>query len=348
MVAAFAFLLPLSARSEIKAGSFEVNPFVGYNFFENRQNLKDAPVFGLRAGYNFTKYFGIEGTGEFINSRVDDRAKMWTKEGQFTSPIDSVDITMYHLDLIYHIIPEGNFNPFIVAGYGGAHYSPKRNTRDMAIFDFGVGAKYWVTDNIAFRADLRDNMVYDEKIHNIVPSLGVVFAFGGKAKPAPTPAKYEPIPEPKPEPEPIPRVEQKVEEAPAPVVVVVETPAQKVEKALVILNDQHFEFDKSNLTKEGMIVLKKNSQVLKDNPLADVRIAGYASASGTVKYNQRLSERRATSVRDYLIKEGVAPERLTTIGYGKSRPATVEANPADINSPAARSNMRVVFEVTIK
>jgi len=54
VAAAFVFLLPLSARSEIKAGSFEVNPFVGYNFFENDQNLKDRPIFGLRLGYNFT------------------------------------------------------------------------------------------------------------------------------------------------------------------------------------------------------------------------------------------------------------------------------------------------------
>ncbi len=107
MVAAFVFLLPLSARSEIKAGSFEVSPFGGYNFFEKRQNLENRAVLGGRLGYNFTKNFGIEGTGEFIKSRVDDRAKTFTKEGQFTSPIDSVKITLYHLDLVYHFMPEG-------------------------------------------------------------------------------------------------------------------------------------------------------------------------------------------------------------------------------------------------
>src|ERR1035437_3149224 len=95
MVAAFVFLLPLSARSEIRAGSFEVTPFVGYNFFENGQNLKDRPIFGLRLGYNFTRHFGIEGAGEFIETRVADTAKMWTKEGQFTSPIDGVDLSLY-------------------------------------------------------------------------------------------------------------------------------------------------------------------------------------------------------------------------------------------------------------
>jgi OOP family OmpA-OmpF porin len=213
----------------------------------------------------------------------------------------------------------------------------------MAAFNVGVGAKYWVTDNIALRVDLQDYMVTEilqETYHNIGATIGITFAFGGTAKPAPTPvAEYEPIAEPTPEP----MAEEKVEEK-----VVAATPAQKVEKALIVLADQHFEFDKSNLTKEGMIILKKNSRILKDNPLANVRIAGYASARGTAEYNQKLSERRAIAVRDFLIKEGIAPKKLTTIGYGESRPATFEANPADINSSAARSNMRVVFEVTIK
>ena len=66
MVAAFVFLLPLAARSEIKAGTFEVSPFGGYNVFEPRQNLEDSFVFGGRLGYNFTKNFGIEAAGLFI------------------------------------------------------------------------------------------------------------------------------------------------------------------------------------------------------------------------------------------------------------------------------------------
>src|SRR4030042_5074892 len=211
MVAAFVFLLPLSVRSEIKAGSFELSPFGGYNFFEKRQNLENRPVLGGRLGFNFTKNFGIEGTGEFIKSRVDDRAETVTREGQFTSPINGVRITLYHLDLVYHFMGEGNFNPFIVAGYGAAHYSPKINNRNMSIIDFGLGAKYWVAKNIALRFDVRDNMVtevfqhrdHQENIHNIEATLGIVFAFGGKAKPEPIPvAKYEPTPPPTPPPPP--------------------------------------------------------------------------------------------------------------------------------------------------
>src|SRR3972149_10104926 len=92
MVAAFVFLLPLSPRSEIKAGSFEVGPFGGYNFFENSQNLEDRPLFGARLSYNFTKHFGIEGAGEFIRTSVADRARTGLRAGQFGSPMGSADL----------------------------------------------------------------------------------------------------------------------------------------------------------------------------------------------------------------------------------------------------------------
>jgi len=100
MVAVFVFLLPLSARSEIRAGSFEVSPFIGYNRFEERQNIENRPVFGGRFGYNFTEHFGVEIAGEYIKTSVDDGSKPWTEKGQFTSPIDTVEVTFYHLDLL--------------------------------------------------------------------------------------------------------------------------------------------------------------------------------------------------------------------------------------------------------
>jgi len=139
MAAAFVLLLPLSARSEIKEGSIEVTPFGGYNFFQDKQNLKDRPVFGGRLGYNFTNRFGIEGAVEFMKSRVNDKTLTNVKEGQFASPMDSVKVTFYHVDAVYHFMPESNFTPFVVAGIGGAHYSPKNSDHDMTAFNVGVG-----------------------------------------------------------------------------------------------------------------------------------------------------------------------------------------------------------------
>lgn len=137
----FVFLLPLSARAEIKTGSFEVSPFVGYNIFQNEQNLKDRFIYGGRLGYNFTKHFGIEGVIESTNTRIDDKSKTGAKEGQFRSPMTDVDVTFYHLDALYHFMPDGKFNPYLVAGVGGAHYSPNISDGDMTALNYGAGAK---------------------------------------------------------------------------------------------------------------------------------------------------------------------------------------------------------------
>ena len=150
-------------------------------------------------------------------------------------------------------------------------------------------------------------------------------------------------------------------EAPAPASVTVASPppvtetrmepmsAPQAEVKFILLEDEHFDFDKSTLTEKGVAIMERNILVFKENPGMKVRIAGYASASGTVEYNQKLSERRAKTVQDYLIKEGgIAPGRMTTIGYGETRPATYEPIPSDIESKAAKSNRRVLFEIIVK
>jgi len=145
---------------------------------------------------------------------------------------------------------------------------------------------------------------------------------------------------------------------PKPVVILLSEP--KVEEKVVVvksepkviilaLEDIHFDFDKSVLTKEAQVILKRNIQILKENPKAQIRIAGYTSASGTDEYNQKLSERRATAVNEYLVIEGViTPGRLSKIGYGETNPAMYEAAPKDLYSTAAKANMRVLFEIIMK
>jgi outer membrane protein OmpA-like peptidoglycan-associated protein len=139
-----------------------------------------------------------------------------------------------------------------------------------------------------------------------------------------------------------PKVEEKV------VAAVSETKAE--EKVIILaFEDVHFDFDKSTLKPEAKTILKRNIQILKDNPKAKVRIAGYTSASGTEEYNQKLSERRANAVQEYLINEGlITRDRLSTIGYGESNPAMYEAAPKELYSAAAKANMRVLFEIIVQ
>ena len=122
----------------------------------------------------------------------------------------------------------------------------------------------------------------------------------------------------------------------------------KDDQKVLAFGDTHFDFDQSTLSDKAKILLNKDVLLLKENPRTNVRMAGYTSAQGTEDVNQKMSERRANSVRDYLIEEGIAPERITVIGYGRTRPAMYEVTPGNINSKEALANMRVLFEVVVK
>jgi outer membrane protein OmpA-like peptidoglycan-associated protein len=122
----------------------------------------------------------------------------------------------------------------------------------------------------------------------------------------------------------------------------------KADEKLVALGDTHFAFDQSTLTPEAKALLDKDIQFLKDNPKMDVRMAGYTSAEGTEEVNQKLSEDRANAVRTYLVEKGLKAERISVIGYGRTKPALYEVSPGNINSPEAKANMRVLFEIVAK
>jgi OOP family OmpA-OmpF porin len=350
---AMTLALPVAAHAEITAKSWEISPFIGYNWFEADQNLKDQALFGGRIGYNFTRHFGLEMTGSYLDTSLEDKEKIRMQKGQFGAPADAVNITFYHLDAVFHLIPDGDFNPFVLAGFGGAHYRPSIAVDgvDMSLFNFGVGAKYSVTENIALRFDLRDSIVsevIEEPYHNYAAMLGVTFSFGGesnsgnshvtKARPSVATTKTAPVVIPVAEPESDKQVAAVAKRT-------------KTEEEVVVLafEDVHFDFDKATLTEDARRVMRRNFQLLKKNPKAEVRVAGYTSASGTPEYNQKLSERRAEAVRTFLVEEGIAkPERLTTIGYGEFGPAEYEVAPTEIYSKAAKANMRVLFEIVVK
>ena len=61
-------------------------------------------------------------------------------------------------------------------------------------------------------------------------------------------------------------------------------------------------------------------KVLRDNPDLRVTVEGHTDSVGSAAYNQKLSERRAQAVKRYLVRQGIDPSRITTEGYGKSRP----------------------------
>jgi len=89
----------------------------------------------------------------------------------------------------------------------------------------------------------------------------------------------------------------------------------------IILRGVNFDFDKDGIRADAGVILDEAAGMLTGaHTGARVRIEGHADATGPEAYNQGLSERRAKSVRDYLISHGVEASRLTSVGYGESRP----------------------------
>jgi outer membrane protein OmpA-like peptidoglycan-associated protein len=128
----------------------------------------------------------------------------------------------------------------------------------------------------------------------------------------------------------------------APVVVSV---AVKEKKAAgkIRLPIVHFDFDKYNIKKIYVPDLDQHVAYLSANPSSPVTVEGHTDSKGSDQYNQKLSERRATAVRKYLIEKGISSSRIRVVGYGEQRPI------ADNKTEEGRAiNRRAEFEVTVE
>ena len=108
-----------------------------------------------------------------------------------------------------------------------------------------------------------------------------------------------------------------------------------------IVENIHFEFDRARLTEIGKTTLDgRILPILRERPDVRVTIVGHTDSIGSESYNQRLSERRAASVRDYLVSHGIDASRLSVEGRG-------EAEPISENSTRAgrAANRRVEFQI---
>jgi OmpA-OmpF porin, OOP family len=110
-------------------------------------------------------------------------------------------------------------------------------------------------------------------------------------------------------------------EAPPPPPAAAPPPPPPAQKPLVTLHGANFDFDKATLKANAKPLLDEAAATMKSKPDMNVSIEGHTDSVGSDAYNQKLSERRAKAVRDYLADEGVSSSRMTIIGWGESKPA---------------------------
>ncbi|HEU4375609.1 MAG TPA: OmpA family protein [Telluria sp.] len=209
-----------------------------------------------------------------------------------------------------------SFRPFVLLGIGAERDKVENPTRNVSAtnpyWTAGVGFQLDVAPQWALQADLRsvrgrlssgDNFGFTRS-NNKYLTIGANYSFGRPAPeyvapppPAPAPVVEQPAPPPPPPPPPPPRFEK-----------------------VTMSATELFGFDSATLSMPQPKLDDIAAALAADPSITDVAITGYADRLGSVKYNQKLSERRANAVRDYLVSKGIDGNRLKAYGKGKSNP----------------------------
>lgn len=282
----------------------------------------------LYAGYQFNRYWALEG-GYFDLGKFGYTAN--------TMPVGSLtgDIRLkgLNLDLVGTLPLSDRFS---LLGRVGANYADTNGTftstgavrvinpnptKQDTNYKFGLGVQYAFNDALALRVEAERYRIDDavgNKGHIDMATIGLVYSFGGKpAAPAyrataPQPmrevvAVAPPAPEPAPMPPPLP------------------TPTPRFEKYSLSATEL-FGFDSAQL-KLPQPQLDQIANALKgDASVRQVAIIGYTDRLGSDKYNQKLSEQRASSVKSYLVSSGIEANRLGAQGRGEANPVVMCTN----------------------
>lgn len=211
-----------------------------------------------------------------------------------------------------------NFRPYLLFGVGAQRdkvQNPLVNvTATNPYASAGLGFQLGLTDQWAMQADIRtvrgridgDDGFGFTRSNNKYLTVGLNYAF------------HKPQAAPLPSPPPPPFVAQP---APPPVAPLPPPPPPppRFEKVTMSATEL-FGFDSATLSTPQPKLDEIAAALAADMSITDVDVTGYADRLGSVKYNQKLSERRANAVRDYLVAKGVDAKRLKAYGKGVANP----------------------------
>lgn len=362
-----------SASAQYVEQGFYIAPSIGYYMYDsdNDNQTDDAPLYGLNVGLQLSKYFALEAGYFRIESEVtpkDSRRYIQIGDAYILNPTgkltnekqggstfyaegDDVSVDAYHVDAVFNIPMPGGISPYLAIGYTKLDGDPQLTEGKDDMMTAALGAKYYLTPNLFLQGDVRALHSWDNEDTDYSAGLGVGYLFGTPPA-APVPVEKvieEPTPTPIPE-EPdsdgdgVPDSRDKCPNTPPGETVdadgcPVGLPGgqQEVSITLKVL----FDYDKSDIKPEYVSEVENLAKFMRDYPNTTTEIEGHTDHDGSNAYNQRLSQRRADSVRDSLITQfGIDANRLQAIGYGEERPIADNANAA-----GREQNRRVVATI---
>lgn len=163
------FVLPGNSYAENKFHVFTVSPFVGGRLMEGNQLADGSVTGGLALGYNFSEAWSAEGVFSYTPSEHAGR---------------DIHIFDVRMDVLYHFRPYGRLVPYVAAGAGALFAKTEGTSADDDIqLAFGGGVKYFITENIALRGDIRpildinigDDGHTPDTYWNLLCTAGLVF-----------------------------------------------------------------------------------------------------------------------------------------------------------------------------
>ncbi|MDR3393305.1 MAG: OmpA family protein [Sulfuriferula sp.] len=298
-------------------------PNVNYTFADSDWGVDDAFGFGVALGKPVSESFNLE-----LNANYASHSH---KAGSGNS--GSLDNVGLSVDALYFFNRNPDFAPYLVAGIGGLNSRATGLNETNFAANAGVGFMK-MFNGVGFRSDVRyrytDNVGSNPGINpgDWIVSAGLVIPLGAAPvapapEPAPAPAPYvAPAPAPEPAPAPQPEV------------------ARPAAHTKIVLEGTNFDFNKATLRPTGKMKLDENVKTLTQYPDINVEISGHTDSIGSPKYNMKLSEKRAETVKKYMESKGIAASRMTTKGYGETKPI------ASNKTKAGRAeNRRVEIEI---
>lgn len=288
-----------------QAGEFD-GGYVGGKIGGNRTDMtalsKQTPVTaGLEAGYNWdlkNVLLGVDGFWDFNDKKTHSGVAPAPAAVHYGSQVYGLDLKLG--------LPSDKWMPYAKLGY--AHISGRGDAYASVISDndahYGLGVEYKFAPNWSIAGEWTNNTGKSgaTKLNNNNFTIGLNYYFG-KPYVAPVAAR---VAEPAPAPAP----------APAPS----ETWKTLLENKPVCIEGANFEFDSVKLRSGEIKKLDEVVSFAAKYPDAQLESSGHTDSTGTPEYNQKLSEGRAKSVKAYLVNKGVAADRITTVGYGESKP----------------------------
>lgn len=322
LLGVMALPLQLAAADQ---GQFYIAPGVQWLDFNSSIRDTNDTSFNLGIGYGITDHWSTE-----INY------------GRFNLNTSSLneDLDHYRLDFIYDFnrrSANSLLTPFLITGIGHNDFKDDEETTGS----IGFGLKYKLSERFDWRTGFRVFRGFDDNTTDTSFETALVFNFGKSASRPRVAATLAPTPAP-------------ASSTPAPVAAMTDSDGDGVpdsrdacpdtprnhqvdsrgcsimlEEVERIELDVQFDFDRSEVKQQYLAEIRRVADFLRTYTDTVANLEGHTDSTGTEEYNQGLSQRRVSAVRQVLVQQfGIEPGRITLTAYGESRPRDSNDTPA--------------------